>query len=142
MKKKMTTKEYTAKMEELRLLHYRMWDWLSKNPGKRKYEWAEWARNGGALNRVSGWCFACVACEMTETHQNLCDLTCRITCPIKDWGEGTTNCMSDTSLFHIWQHHTNQVDNPHNTIKESASTKARCTEVAESIRDAWKKGAK
>lgn len=39
--------------------HIRLWDWLSKNPDKRKKDWPEWQANGGNVARVSGDCFAC-----------------------------------------------------------------------------------
>ena len=42
--------------------HKRLWDWLSRNPLKRKGEWPEWLKNGGVYIDSGNECFACDAC--------------------------------------------------------------------------------
>ena len=44
------------------LAHKRLWDWLSRNPLKRKDEWPEWQKNGGTYLDAGNECFACDAC--------------------------------------------------------------------------------
>ena len=42
--------------------HKRLWDWLSRNPLKRKGDWPEWQKNGGTCLDSENECFACEAC--------------------------------------------------------------------------------
>jgi hypothetical protein len=39
--------------------HKELWDWLSKNPTKDKWDWPMWTHNGGKYQYVSIGCFAC-----------------------------------------------------------------------------------
>ena len=43
--------------------HKRLWDWLSRNPLKRKGDWPEWQKNGGTYFDAGNECFACDACS-------------------------------------------------------------------------------
>ena len=42
--------------------HKKLWDWLSRNPLKRKGDWPEWHENGGIYLDSGNGCFACEAC--------------------------------------------------------------------------------
>ena len=42
--------------------HKRLWDWLSRNPLKRKGDWPEWLKNGGVYIDSGNECFACESC--------------------------------------------------------------------------------
>lgn len=37
----------------------KIWDWLSKNPDKTKYDWEGWKHNGGQYEVSENFCFAC-----------------------------------------------------------------------------------
>ena len=39
--------------------HKKIWDWLSKNPDKTKYDWEGWKHNGGQYEVSENFCFAC-----------------------------------------------------------------------------------
>lgn len=74
--------------------HKELWDWLSKNPKKGKWQWPMWRDNGGKYRHVSfGCCFAC------EISQGCCD-----DCPII-WPKG--NCCTDEEdgLYDLWSLH-------------------------------------
>ena len=72
--------------------HKALWNWLSKNPGKRKSEWPGWVDNGGKVDYAISFCFAC----------GFSGSNCR-RCPL-DWGEGN-ECMNHTArnLFNKWK---------------------------------------
>ncbi len=39
--------------------HIRLWNWLAEHPDKEKIDWPEWTCNGGKVEYVCGYCFAC-----------------------------------------------------------------------------------
>ena len=39
--------------------HIRLWDWLSKNPDKNKFNWPQWKYNIGNIDHVENSCFSC-----------------------------------------------------------------------------------
>ena len=41
--------------KEAARLHWELWDWLSRNPKKKKTEWPDWAIYGD----ITSYCFAC-----------------------------------------------------------------------------------
>jgi len=70
-----------------------LWDWLSKNPDKRKKDWAEWQENGGNVEHAQSYCFACgYASENSDYDPDDDDGTkdCDL-CPLV-WPNGI-NCM-------------------------------------------------
>lgn len=75
--------------------HYKLWDWISKNPSKVKGEWIGWKRNGGALHGVKNDCFACEV-AMRLSHEKL---NCSF-CPL-EWGE-VNQCCEVPSLWRIY----------------------------------------
>jgi len=47
-----------TKDEAIRL-HREMWGWLAENPEKMKCDWPRWKENGGDIEYVCAYCFAC-----------------------------------------------------------------------------------
>ena len=81
-------------------LHKKLWKWLSENPLKEKPDWPEWRINGGNIEYISCYCFACSVTEGCED------------CPL-DWGEATRSCTPDLfehdeeGLYSLWGEATN-----------------------------------
>lgn len=63
-------------LQEAKALHQELWNWLADNPDKQKHNWPRWERNGGDVERVWGFCFAC---EIGTKHGK--DKACT-NCPI------------------------------------------------------------
>jgi hypothetical protein len=55
-------------MEFKHIGHYLLWDWLSKNPCKEKFEWPGWKSNGGEYEDIENYCFACCANNLSDCH--------------------------------------------------------------------------
>lgn len=70
-------------------LHWRLWDWLAKNPNRPKQDWPEWD-NYIVLN----WCFAC---DCAHDAADSSDLFCSY-CPLH-W---PTYCTTDKLLYSIY----------------------------------------
>ena len=58
--------------------HVRLWDWLAKNPDKENKDWPEWSTNGGSINPVKNWCFACEYARQIAGDKHFC-----LSCPLK-----------------------------------------------------------
>ena len=69
----MLTKEETIEK------HRELWDWLSKNPDKWKFDWPKWSKNGGEVERLLNYCFACEYAGQIKEEGNIC-----FYCPL-DW---------------------------------------------------------
>jgi len=58
-------------------LHRELWQWLSDNPEKDKYQWIQWRSNDGTVEDIPGDCFACNygngcrECPLEHTHVEL-----------------------------------------------------------------------
>ena len=78
--------------EEAIRLHRELWDWLSKNPKKEKWEWPGWENFDEHWTRRNMFCFACAGSDC-------CD-ACLI-----DW-PGVDCCNAeeddDKGLFSLW----------------------------------------
>jgi len=46
-------------LTKAKLLHHKLWMWLSKNPTRIKEEWPEWKPNGGQIPVPRSYCFLC-----------------------------------------------------------------------------------
>lgn len=42
-----------------RELHRELWEWLIHNPSRNKEQWPRWVSNGGDIQLVVSYCFAC-----------------------------------------------------------------------------------
>jgi len=93
-------------------LHRELWDWLSKNPEKRKSQWPGWVNYDSEWARGNQFCFACAG------SPNACE-ECLLEWPgvdcCNDVEEG-----DDKGLFMLW-------DNTSDPVKH--------TRLAEQIRD-------
>ena len=90
--------------------HKALWNWLSKNPGKRKSDWPGWEENGGRTDFATSFCFAC---EYSGQRPCRC-------CPL-DWGEGN-ECMNLTAastLFNKWLGYNDKNDESFDAVKAS-----------------------
>jgi len=69
--------------------HYRLWMWLSENPGQEKDDWPEWKRLGGKIPRVDLDCFACEVAAIIDIEKEeqdiFVDKDC-VYCPIGNKG--------------------------------------------------------
>ncbi len=78
-------------------LCWKLWEWLTENPGQKKYAWPEWKSNGG---KVQDMVFDCPCCEVGH-----CLYAC-LDCPLLDfWPKASSHsvsCRQDTSPFHLW----------------------------------------
>jgi hypothetical protein len=90
-------------------LHVALWDWLSKNPEKQKDEWPEWDENGGEIEVVESYCFACSSATNQWVNYfnndsdalrgtNTCDW-CPLVLSEMD-AVHPSNCLG--GWFHIW----------------------------------------
>ena len=68
-------------------LHRELWDWLYKNPSKRKYHWPRWKEIGDIRHD-------CFGCEYDRQFNEDCEL-----CPIV-WPGG--HCETDNSPYDHW----------------------------------------
>lgn len=93
--------------------HKALWNWLSKNPGRKKHEWPGWEENGGRMEYMSSSCFAC-GCDDYDCPR----------CPL-DWGG--RDCLQPNSLFEQWFYY--------NKEDEESFDEAKATELAILIRD-------
>jgi len=102
-------------------LHYDLWDWIRKNPGKRKDQWPEWEDNGGTLPKTPGCCFACAEARRayltSDREKAVCDH-----CPIEGLDD-FTDCHS-TEVYPEWVGNTDLAPD----IR---------SDLAKQIRDAW-----
>ena len=100
--------------------HKALWNWVSKNPGRKKYEWPGWEENGGRMEYISSYCFACgCGCDDYDCDDYDCPH-----CPL-DWGGW--DCLQPNSLFEQWLYYK----------KEDGASfdEAKATELAILIRD-------
>jgi hypothetical protein len=67
--------------------------WLSENPDKGKEFWSRWKFNGGDVDRVHSFCFACECSDLTGDCED---------CPL-DWTTETCCGMQDDGLFCLWE---------------------------------------
>lgn len=76
----------------LKQKHYELWDWLSKNPDKQKWEWEEFDN----IELIDLYCFACqfvVEVAALNDCLNDCDF-----CPL-----GRENIGCGCGLFNHWE---------------------------------------
>ena len=86
-------------VKEAYKLHWELWNWLSKNSERQKWDWPRWKSNNGYVEDCHNDCFACEINKLTEAN---CDSNC-----IYDWpGCGcmiaAENEEVDKGLFKIW----------------------------------------
>lgn len=74
-------------------LCWELWDWLAKNPDKKKSDWPEWEENGGKYNAFDN----CFACEFDNQNDNFCYRNCIVPC----FKENLT-CTASGSPFVAW----------------------------------------
>ena len=76
--------------------HKALWDWLSKNPEKQKWDWPEWEENGGLYPIATNFCFACnyslVGYDDLFDAKELCKC-----CPLEWPGADLKNIEPDSS---------------------------------------------
>ncbi len=79
--------------------HKKIWDWLSKNPDKTKYDWEGWKHNGGQYEVSENFCFACeYDCENNDGDDN-CDC-----CPLVWPDDVKCDDMKDgTAAFSLYE---------------------------------------
>ncbi len=100
--------------------HYELWDWLSKNPDRRKSDWFALDKNRGI--RAINECFACkFALEVNECKGKMC-----IYCPLGTRGVYCLNGLYD-------EYHRAQIGYIGELINETA--RERVIELAKQIRD-------
>lgn len=74
-------------------LHKELWNWLAENPQQRKDDWPRWEKNGGDIEYISSYCFAC---EYVDSLKQNCEA-----CPLV-WPDGCKCCTDDGALYDQW----------------------------------------
>jgi len=80
-------------LKEAKELHQKLWNWLTENPRNSKKDWPEWIENGGTVQSVTNYCFACKM-SLPRRSSSGCG------CPIK-WPNGY--CGDESSPYTRWR---------------------------------------
>ena len=129
MSERTSITEYSK--EELKQLHFELWDWLVNNPDKEKSSWPKWEE----LPSVTAYCscFACVVVnneDGNEDNNHYC-VGCPLQVPTNELIKDLPNdyiCslkenFATTGVFNKWHY---------------AKELIRKVEYAKIIRDSWK----
>ena len=126
MSERTSITEYSK--EELKQLHFELWDWLVNNPNETKNEWPKWEELPSVTDYCS--CFACAVVnnkEGNEYNNRFC-----VGCPLQVPTNELTKDLSDdyicslvaaTGVFDKWR---------------DTEELSRKVEYAKIIRDSWK----
>lgn len=100
-------RQMKASWADLQVLHKRLWDWVSTNPGYFKEDWPGWEDPEEPMARIieevkfdHAHCFACYAgSQKAKRKQSPC-----VHCPI-DWSRASIQkqCQDSISLWHVWE---------------------------------------
>lgn len=109
------------RFEWLKQKHYELWDWLSKNPDKNKYDWFALDKNRGII--ASNNCFACQF-DSEVVGNKAC-----VRCPI---GSGKA-VIGESCLGGLYERYMKAKSNYR--ISKTSDLRAEVIELAEQIRD-------
>lgn len=109
------------RFEWLKQKHYELWDWLSKNPDKNKYDWFALDKNRGII--ASNNCFACQF-DSEAVGNKAC-----VRCPI---GSGKA-VIGESCLGGLYERYMKAKSNYR--ISKTSDLRAEVIELAEQIRD-------
>lgn len=105
--------------------HWRMWDWLSKHPGKRKADWPGWENYS---DDVVDLCFACDSAVLANTSRGMCT-----TCPL-EWPHRTRH-WTPICPFYAWHEVTMRLAEATWSAGVRDTLLQQCVALAEQIRD-------
>lgn len=105
--------------EWLKQKHYEVWDWLSKNPDKGKYDWFALDKNKGI--KVANGCFAC------QFDNEIAGCSCGA-CPLICDETNNKSCLGG-----LYEKYTDAKGNYH--IRKTSSLRDEVIELAKQIRD-------
>lgn len=89
-------------LKVMKARHIALWDWLSKNPSKDKFQYPGFKSNGGKLKDPNNGCWACewlVRQDLTDCMDEDGNSICSI-----DWAPSKKGCMNSKSAYYKWGH--------------------------------------